>query len=342
MNQYEYINKFKYLGSIIILIYHATGLFGITDTFGGVFGAYGWIPVEFFFWISGFFMQKLYWLRINRKEIRLRDYFYKKVKKIYPLYAASSILGWIIAVTIEKKMITLWDFAVNVFMINTGYYYINNDWRNALGNVTWYIGVLMTCYFLFYYISKWIADEENLIFVYSISCIIASIGLMFWDAPFFNFYMLRGILGFSAGAIFLILSKDMRNMNINRKLKISSLIILLLWGAYTMYEHLLGNARLIILLDVMLIPSFIYIIENIQWLKTFLNTKSKRILFDELSSYIYFLHYPVGYLYVNICRKFGILTNNWSMCIIYIILINIISIVLIRIKNRINQRRYLF
>lgn len=132
-------------------------------------------------------MQKQYWQRINGKEISFRNYFYKRIKKIYPLYAASSILGLIIAVAIEKKVVTSWNFAVIAFMINTGYYYVNNEWRNALGNVTWYIGVLMSCYFLFYYISKWITDEENLIFAYSVSGIVASIGLMFWDAQFLIF-----------------------------------------------------------------------------------------------------------------------------------------------------------
>lgn len=336
MDQYEYINKFKYLGAISILIYHATGMLGTPDLYGGIFlgiAKYGWLPVEFFFWTSGFFMQQMYWQRINRNEIDFRKYILKRIKKIFPLYAVCSIACGIIKIVLEKKTVTMWDFVVNVFMLNTGYFHINNDWRNAIGNVTWYIGVLMTCYFLFYFLSKWVSDEENLIFVYCISFIISSVGLMFWDIPFFNFYMLRGILGFSAGALFRILKKNGAMNGARKRLKLLGASILIVWFVNTLYEQVLGNAKIIIILNSMIIPAMLCVIENVSVIKTALNKKHRWFQAGELSSYIYFLHYPVCYLFAYVCSNLGIVTNRWGAYIIVIILVNIAGIACLRLKR---------
>lgn len=153
---------------------------------------------------------------------------------------------------------------------------------------------------------------------------------------------MRGIVGFSAGVIFSILSKDIMGKNNYRKIKSGMSSVLLLWYFYTIYKQLLGNARLIILLDAMIIPALIYIIENIQPLKDLLNKKSKRFPFGKFSGYIYFLHYPGAYLFVNICKGLGMQTDSWSMCIIYIIGLNFISGILINIKNKMSYRRSLF
>lgn len=342
MNQYEYINKFKYLGAISILIYHASGLFGVPELCGNMiyyFEKYGWLPVEFFFWTSGFFMQKMYWQRINKKEIVFGQYLYKRIKKIFPLYAICSITCGIIKVAIEKQAVTMWDFAVNVFMVNTGYYNINSDWRNAIGNVTWYIGVLMTCYFLFYFLCKWVSDEENLIFIYCISSLVSSIGLMFWDAPFFNFYMLRGILGFSAGALYCILLRNRMVFCSSRRLKLAAAVVLILWYGETLYEQILGNAKLIIIFDGMIIPALLCIIENVMPLKKWLNKGHRRFPAGTISSYIYFLHYPLCYLLAYIYSSIGMASNNWGVYVIAIILVNAVGIVCSQYKSVMNRRK---
>lgn len=118
----QFIDNLKFFGSLLVMSYHATGILGL-PTFGGGIAyyiqKYGWLPVELFFWSSGYFMHLKYSGQIKEEKICFNEYIKKRLRKIYPIYFISLLIAIFLRGFLYKdRKISFWDLIVKGSSIN--------------------------------------------------------------------------------------------------------------------------------------------------------------------------------------------------------------------------------
>ena len=342
----QFIDNLKFFGSLLVMSYHATGILGL-PTFGGGIAyyiqKYGWLPVELFFWSSGYFMHLKYSGQIKEEKICFNEYIKKRLRKIYPIYFISLLIAIFLRGFLYKdRKITFWDLIVNVLTLNTGVFYIDgSEWRNDIGWATWYIGVLVILYILFFYINKLIRDKDNKTIVYLLLIIIGINGMGVGNSFLYNFYVQRGVVGFFSGALIALQFSECRLSSIKFKnICYIGFTFSLVMFLETLHQQQLGNAKIIAIFDCVLMPLLFIVVQNCVWLGKLLNMRCVKNA-GALSTYIYFFHYPVIMIYSRALRAFGLKTGYWSVYIGLAICMIIISEVCIKIEKNVYNYRNL-
>lgn len=144
MNKNLIIELYRFLFTCIIFIYHFRTYSEIQNIKGNFSG--GYLGVEFFFLISGFFLMKsiIKWKDSGKKDLLIDDwlaFFIKRIQRIYPEYIVSICL-LIIASSIGSKG----DFDV-FYSLKKGFpdilciqaFFINKN----INSVLWFVSVLI-------------------------------------------------------------------------------------------------------------------------------------------------------------------------------------------------------
>ena len=162
--------------------------------------------VELFFILSGWFALSYYesWGKENFKI-----FVGKKLIRLLPMVTVTAIAYEIFCAIYNYKKLSGWIFGTNINIggtivsclgMNVGGVF-NNP---AINNPTYYVSVLIICYFVFY-IGSWIADKLNIhkFYFYGFMILVGfGINTYAFNFPFFNLYTARGFIGFFWGIIF--------------------------------------------------------------------------------------------------------------------------------------------
>lgn len=224
------LDALKFFCGIIVVFIHYQQLMGLqfekgVNFYGGRF--YWGFIVELFFMISGFLTVMSY----KNNEVRFSEYIKHKIIRIYPMGMISTIVYLIFCYAYKytfgdwwlDRSAEIWKSFASVLLIHQGTVIANIS--RAPNNPTWYLGVLMLCYIVFYSV-MWLGKRLDILPVYFyIVIVFIGIGIISYkiDLPFMSRSAARGYCSFFMGGIIY----EMVTKFSAKVLKIYSIVILL-------------------------------------------------------------------------------------------------------------------
>lgn len=337
------LNGIRGIAAICIAyIYHYKNHFGfrpMTDfpVVGGTLNwiyEYGWIFVELFFYISGFAMYLSYYDRIKSTDINFKQYFTKRIVRIFPLFWFTTIFVWAIqwyniftrGSSFIVQVNDLHHLLLNIFGIQCMDGLSSAQSFNAPG---WFLTPLFACYIIFYGLSKKICKEDKFIYY----CIIVVFGGVFIGRtgtflmiPFLSASMGWAYAAFFMGVLFAYFVK--KNSIPDKSSAKYTLLGFLLIGLWVMsYKYnLLGDFATTFIFILCTGVIFIAIYSNL--MKRLLEIKILQFL-GKISFSIYLWNFPTDAVFDLINSKFGIFDYSsirfWCLHLLVSLLIACIS-----------------
>lgn len=272
----DYIDSLKGFGGMLIAFYHITGLLGIANCriplinkVVKVLSDIGFVPVEMFFFLSGYLMIHHYSDKI--KSLEFTEYMRRKVRAIYPFLLVSIGLCLLFIVFQGQwRNLNPYDLAYNFFLLQGGCFIGNGDFRiDLLGSGTWFLTPLFLSYVLFFYICKY--KEEVAFGIYGAILILGMLGIKSGvNYPILNGYMLRGLSAFFGGACFGAIVKKYGTKVRKRTLFLGVLCVL--FYAYVIVTGMYVQIHdFILITSLIFLPAVLVLIENISGFRKLLS-----------------------------------------------------------------------
>lgn len=335
MERKWYFDSYRGIGACIICLYHFVNTFGLQGCIGSRFYGIleniqkiGYLPVEFFYFSSGYFIFQYYYSKINSRDIDFFTFMKKRIKKVYPLFLVSTLIQIFLDI-VTGKPVTLFNAVINFLLMGCGFFNVNDSWRSDINGVTWFLVPLLFSYCIFYLISKYVKGKKN--FYYAIFALsLGSMVLYNWgglSAPIFNVYILRGIMGFNIGILFKILV-DKYKEYIKWPVVVLGVVFLAiyLWEAD---NNVYGAHQLVTMMDLVAVPAIIIFTECVSPLKKILEIGILHWL-GSISMEIYFFHWPVMTVLTFFIAKDGV------TCLQYLFLLSAMIVFAAIIKKILN------
>lgn len=341
-DKYRSFDILKFLCAILIsCVYHYNNDFSTGNLFDKfifikIISNYGWLLVELFFIISGFFFYISYYDKIIKNKLNLKMFIKSRYMRLIPIAALSSILMFILQNIYYKMKSHYWlwqgnDFISLIFQA-TGLQSWLNITGPSLNNALWYISVLLFCYVLYYLITKISKKRSKSIYlvVLIFAIILYSYG---FSLPLINYNMLRGIISFGIGIILAILLNNKNNI---KRISNISIVILTLFiiSVLIFKSQVIGDK--ILFLDLIVYPCLVINLVRFENLFRGINSKLTAYL-SNLSFGIYVWNLPIQLLIIILDNLLKLHINyaSWYMFLIQIIIhiiVGIISLVLLENK----------
>lgn len=178
MKKNQTIDIWRYFFTIFICILHFKEYFGENYPFGG-----GYLAVEFFFVLSGFFVMSAACKTIKKNNYSSAgeatvDYFWRRVKKLYPQYLFSLAFLAIYVVFIRKSISGI-EYLRNglpeIFLLQMSG--IGNSWR--INSAMWYVSALILGSAILFYLALKFKKEFGYIICPAMVVLIYS---FFWQS----------------------------------------------------------------------------------------------------------------------------------------------------------------
>lgn len=305
-----FFDAYRGIGACIIVFYHLLNTFGLQGCKGSSFYfvlediyKVGYLPVEFFYFTSGYFIYQIYYEKIKLQKIDFSTFMRKRVAKIYPMFLFSTFIQVILEIY-KGRIFTLFDIISNILLLQCGFFKQEKAWRTDINGVTWFIVPLLICYIIFYFLVKKCRDEKS--FFYTVCSIVVTVMAFYnWglNIPILNAYVLRGILGFFLGiAFFEIYSRNRELLRKKRILVILIGVAVLLFLHRDIRKDSYGASMLITMVSLTAIPTIIIITDNVIWIRKIVENKILEII-GMLSMEIYFFHWPIMTIFMWFWRK---------------------------------------
>lgn len=337
------LDLLKFIVSIIIIFYHLQqetrlGISTINLVSGKI---YTWYIVELFFIISGFISMSNFSSDEKIKstlERKFLFYFKHKFIRIYPIAVLSIIFtifcGFLYRLYFgnwwNNIVPGLWRVFKVIFLVNGGF--LNLD--IVYGSFTWYLSVLLLCYFFEYfiiYLCKRLSLKIEYLFIFMIVSGITGYcyGL---NLPLLSYYTCRGYSSFFIGCM---IYKIYNNQNIEkRKLIVFSIIglsICIITGIINFDLFYDDETCQWGIFTVVLNPSILIIfLELNRWFKS-----SKWKILGNISFEMYLFHMPFIILYLIVCNFFHkVCIPEMLQIIIFIVFTIIISFVIFNLIEK--------
>ncbi len=201
----------------VAMTFHYGIVFGVRPLSGnivmdGLYQYAGYVT-ELFFMISGFFSQESMGDRLAKGEIGFADYFWKKIKRLYPEMIISVIAmaaaQWIHFRKFHSyAVLDVYDgrngfvaFVASLFGVNSGWF--SEMDQRSINGPTWYISVLIICYLWFFFINRILRNKKQLILLSYIGMVILGCTLYIKPLafPLLYYSCSRGYFNFFLGAL---------------------------------------------------------------------------------------------------------------------------------------------
>lgn len=228
------LDLLKFIAAVLIIFHHFQQSFDIRYSRFNFFGGdiyFGYL-VELFFILSGFFVT----LRANKRGPEtFTAFMVKRVMRIYPMVWISvtvhavTLTAYAFITGKELAPIGIWKYIKSMLLIsNVG---IMDSGENGFNNPTWYLGVLVICYALFWLAgSSELTKKTGFIPVY-IFLVLFGLGICSYELriPFINADTARGIIPFFSGCVLYYIYEKL-----NRRVAVftSSIVIIASAAAY--------------------------------------------------------------------------------------------------------------
>lgn len=325
------LDALKCLGGIIVVFIHYQQLMDLkfeqgTNFYGGRF--YWGFIVELFFMISGFLTVMSY----KKKENGFAEYIKHKIIRIYPMGVISTII-YIIFCYAYKYMVgewwldrsaELWKSFASILLIHQGT--VISDISRAPNNPTWYLGVLMLCYVVFY-CSIWLGRRYRILPIYfQIAVIFIGIGIISYkiDLPLPNRFAARGYCAFFMGiVIYEIVTRYSAKI-----LKLYSIIILLITSLAFIYdfENLVDDQLLIVIF--IIYPPIMFLFLKSEIVGKIFNHKFFGFL-GKVSFEVYLWHcvYLMAFQYVSELLQLSV-KPSFQQMLVFLFITEILSMIM--------------
>lgn len=309
---YHYYNDFEY----VFPFSRFPGFHFLVD--------YGYLFVELFFIISGFLFYLNYFPKIKQK-IKFSDFFIKRYSRLIPVVIITSIVMFLLQQSYYLFFQEFWMWGDNDFsnlilqMTGLRYWFVPTT---SLNNAVWYISVLLFCYIIFYFITKLVIKKKNKWIFFLSLLVILTIKYSSIPLPFFNLFMIRGMVSFSIGIIFGCFFVKVKNFT--KPLLISFINILLFLVLYGVF-HVQVLGEMYIYTNFFLFPSILLFCLSLEEkIKRKENTKINRVIkyFGSLSFGIFVWNLPIQCGTVLIDRVFDLNLNygSWEIFLLQFII----------------------
>lgn len=332
---YKLLDILKFICSILIAcMYHYRndfpGMFPLENIPGiKQISIHGWLLVELFFILSGFFFFNSYYDKIVKKKENIKTFFKKRFIRLIPVAAITSIIMFILQQVYIKLNGVYWMWEANdlsdLLLQVSGFQFWLNTKSLSLNNAVWYVSVLLLCYVVYYYVVKFAAKKKNKLFILLPVILTFIVQNYQLNIPLLNWNVQRGIISFGIG-IFLgyIISKQ-KSIN---KLSIISLICLILSGVLYLTIGLEQIGDLTLVLNIIVYPSIIILLIKLEEFINFIKPNVSRFLAN-ISFGIYLWNLPIQLLTIIISQVFKLKFNYGSIIFLIIqILIHIFVAIL--------------
>ena len=193
----------KIFATTIIILHHyqqgSGAVYKYINFWGGKF-YFGYL-VELFFLLSGIFVTQNI-EKIYSKSLLFSQFIKGKLIRLLPLLSISVLVE--AGIYIYDRQFLGMDVQIGLWQIILNCLGIQNGWvtkRTAVNGPTWYISILILCYFIFY-ILTYIAERMKISPYYLYICMIflgMSIPTFGIEGPFLNANTARGYIAFFAG-----------------------------------------------------------------------------------------------------------------------------------------------
>lgn len=284
---------------------------------------YGWLMVELFFMLSGFGMMLGYSERILSHRLSFKDYFARRMDKLYPLFLLTLVIVAVLEVIYKKKVgatfvyhnYDIYHFILNLLCLQNGIF--GTGW--SFNAPSWCVSISLVLYIVFYCVAYKSKSKNEICYKYMIwGGVGAFIILSNMNYPVFNSLIGRGLLCFSIG-VFLARMYEKREMF--NTLLLGYVCLAVLVGMYLLLRlkgsGIFGNLQMAFILGIA--PMMIVTAISIPWLNKFLSLKPLAYL-GSLSINIYLFHFSVQCLIVIMDRyaNFYINYSSRKIWILYV------------------------
>ena len=285
--------------------------------------SFGWSMVDLFFLLSGFGMMLGYGDRVLNKGISFKDYFLKRLRRLYPLFIFSTAVVLILEVVYKAKMgetfvygnLDVYHVIQNVLCLQNGI--LGTEY--SLNAPSWCITICLACYclmFLVLYLSK---TRTCAFYVFCCTAVLgASLVAADLQLPILNSQMGRGITCFSIGVILYFVYVNREKFH---SLKLGYVSLIFLVVIYLVLRFLsidyLGNPTLA--MDLGIAPMMLMSALLIPWLNRIIGNPVLRFL-GKISWDVYLFHFPVqcAIKIVDVYMGLGIDYSKKPVWILYV------------------------
>lgn len=195
------IDAIKGTSTVGIVTYHYSHFGNITYPFESILGLvyeYGYYLVDLFFIISGFLFYMNFANKIKDRQMDIRDFLLYRYMKLFPLFLLSTAITalgqWILYYHTGETFMHGADL-YSLFLNIIGLQHVGLTYELTFNGPAWYISVLMFCYAIYFYISKYNCPVG----VTWLVCL--TLFRCNLSVPMLNQSIFRGLLGFTMGRI---------------------------------------------------------------------------------------------------------------------------------------------
>lgn len=280
--------------------------------FVGYWSIYGLFLTDLFFIISGFLFTLAYKPKIENNEITFKNFIQKRITKLFPLMIISEILMVILELVyyfLNKQWwlseLNIWNIFISILGIPTGWF----NMSYIVNMPVWYIGVLLQCYIIAFFIIKIQKKYDLSSFIYLLPIIIY-LSLDYSGGTGLNFFILngatsRGIQGFFVGIIMFTILKNNEKWicsHRNRVILISLIIVILVYISKVLYgDSFLGNLQYVLVY--IIYPCIITILSCSRIINKLSNCKSIKFC-GNISYSIYLFNLPTQLCFIILAQIF--------------------------------------
>ena len=325
---YKSFDILKFICAIVIAcVYHYQNDFPNITLFSNIpiveqLSKFGYMLVELFFIISGFLFFTSYFSKIKDKSLNIISFLKKRYIRLIFVAGITTIVMFILqqSYCLINNEFWIWgnNDLGNLLLQLLGIQYWIEPGIVSLNNAVWYISVLLLCYIVFFYVSKFVIKKKN-IFIFLIPVFIALLVQKYnLNLPLLNYNITRGLISFGLGVFIGCLNNNLSN---KKSISKNSFIFLIIIGLLCMF---LGNyfvGDLLFLLTFIVYPLVIFFVIGIDAKLKFINSKFTKYL-GNLSFGIYVWNLPIqlATILVNQVFDFGFNYNSIYFFIIQIII----------------------
>lgn len=292
----------------------------------------GYLMVEVFFFLSGYFSYIKYSESIRIQQISFTEYILGKVIKFFPLLILTAISATIVQIvgyflikdTGFSNVISVSGLLLSCLGLQSGYY---NDGGIYSNPTEWYICILLLCYTLFYGICR-VKNTTIRTLTLLIWSLLGS-AIMLAPRNWFLAYESngRGYFAFGVGCLFAILYHKRGTKNKTKRCVLSIIVLMTIMIIYIFRPDYIGNKNIVIC--ILLCPALFTVSVECKWIKKLLSSRPL-VALGKMSYSIYLWSFPIDifiYILLVYVNRRDLLSNImiWLISCIVILIVSCIS-----------------
>lgn len=334
---YEELDGLKVFFCIAVTMFHYWLFFpfDIRMPFNFPF-LYGYLGVEFFFMVSGFFISGKYRKSIMGGVLNPIVFLRNRVAKLYPDYFIAVVFGIVVSILdihltqglSLSQPVDMYDALLSFGMLTQGY--IENS-MNPYGVVTWFVNLLILMYIIFCILAR-ISKNENSFYYSAIVLVLIGWACARYalDAiPFLRKVNGRAYLSFGLG----ILLENIYHRIKKKHLRSARIIIIFIIATFLLFlakgtmhgNYVFGLGNVDMLVSLFVLPSAILGVLLFPVVGRLFRWRTL-LIFSKLTTPIFYFHMSALYLYrvvTSFTGKYFDVMNSMKGYLIFLIVVSI-------------------